>query len=251
MESVAYLRNLGFKGISLKTGSYDSETLAMAIRYSADANIDLLTIDGSGGGTGQSPWNMMEQWGVPSLNLHQLAYEQCRILESSGIKAPDLAFAGGLVREDHMFKALALGAPYAKLICMGRSMMIGGYLGNNIQGALDEDVKAEVHGRWDELPASVLKFGKTPKEILAGYEAVEKLVGKTDMKTLPLGTVCIYNYVDKLTCGLQQFLAGVRKFKVPEINRDDLMSANYETKTLTNIPLMGSNDPISHEILTK
>jgi len=59
MNSVTYLRKLGFKRISLKTGAYGMENLAMAIRYSADAKLDLLTIDGSGGGTGMSPWNMM------------------------------------------------------------------------------------------------------------------------------------------------------------------------------------------------
>ena len=70
MGEVARLRQLGFQRISLKTGSYGMEALAMAIRYSADAKLDLLTIDGSGGGTGMSPWNMMDHWGVPSLPLH-------------------------------------------------------------------------------------------------------------------------------------------------------------------------------------
>ena len=73
MSSVEYLRKIGFKRISLKTGAYGMEALAMAIRYSADARLDLLTIDGAGGGTGMSPWNMMEHWGVPSLALHAKA----------------------------------------------------------------------------------------------------------------------------------------------------------------------------------
>ncbi len=73
MKSIAYLRKIGFKRITLKTGSYGMEGLAMAIRYAAEAKLDLLTIDGSGGGTGMSPWNMMEHWGVPSLALHAKA----------------------------------------------------------------------------------------------------------------------------------------------------------------------------------
>jgi len=52
----------------------------MAIRYSADAQLDLLTIDGAGGGTGMSPWNMMQNWGIPSLALHAKTYEYCEIL---------------------------------------------------------------------------------------------------------------------------------------------------------------------------
>ena len=55
------------------------EALAMAVKLATEAKLDLLTIDGSGGGTGMSPWNMMESWGVPSINLHAKAYEYARI----------------------------------------------------------------------------------------------------------------------------------------------------------------------------
>ncbi len=55
MNSVKYLRELGFKRISLKTGSYGMEALAMAIKFASEAELDLLTMDGSGGGTGMSP----------------------------------------------------------------------------------------------------------------------------------------------------------------------------------------------------
>jgi hypothetical protein len=37
MKSVDYLRSLGFKRISLKTGSYGMEELAMAIKFASDA----------------------------------------------------------------------------------------------------------------------------------------------------------------------------------------------------------------------
>lgn len=36
------------------------DSLAMAIKFATEAKLDLLTIDGSGGGTGMSPWNMMQ-----------------------------------------------------------------------------------------------------------------------------------------------------------------------------------------------
>ena len=55
MKSVDYLRGLGFKRITLKTGSYGMEALAMALKFATEAKLDLLTIDGSGGGTGMSP----------------------------------------------------------------------------------------------------------------------------------------------------------------------------------------------------
>lgn len=128
LSAVAGLRKLGYKRITLKTGAYGMEGLATAIKLATEAKLDLLTIDGSGGGTGMSPWNMMESWGVPSLHLHAKAYEYASMLKLKGEDVVDMAFAGGLAREDHMFKALALGAPYTKLICMGRATMIPAYV---------------------------------------------------------------------------------------------------------------------------
>lgn len=153
MNSIEDLRGLGYKRISLKTGAYGMEGLAMSLRYAADANLELLTIDGAGGGTGMSPWNMMQQWGVPSLSLHAKTYEYAKILDEKGIKVPDLSLAGGFAREDHLFKALALCAPYAKIVCMGRAPMVPGYVGANITGALDHEIKEQVNGCWDKLPS--------------------------------------------------------------------------------------------------
>ena len=77
---------------------------------------------------------MMQNWGIPSLALHAKTYEYCNILAKKGIKVPDISLAGGLAREDHLFKALSLVAPYARLICLGRAPMIAGFLGSNIEG---------------------------------------------------------------------------------------------------------------------
>ena len=120
MKEVERLRKLGAKRITLKTGAYPMRELAMAIRWSSDAGIDLLTIDGAPGGTGMSPWRMMTEWGIPSIYLHSMAVELSDRLAKSGKRVPDLAFAGGFSAEDHVFKSLALGAPYCKAVCMGR-----------------------------------------------------------------------------------------------------------------------------------
>jgi len=251
MDAVAYLRKIGFKRISLKTGSYGMEELAMSIRFSADAKLDLLTIDGSGGGTGMSPWNMMEHWGVPSLLLHSKTYEYCKILDEKGITPPDISLAGGFAREDHIFKALALCAPYAKLVCMGRAPMIPGYLGSNIEGVFKPDRRAELNGNWQELPTSVTSIGKYPEEILTGWEAVKNIVGADEMKSIPFGAVAMYGYADKLSCGLQQFLAGARKFNVSQITRNDIYSANRDTEKETGIPFLTAiKDDTAKKILT-
>ena len=238
MDTVAYLRKLGFKRITLKTGAYGMEGLAMAIKYSADAKLDLLTIDGSGGGTGMSPWNMMQHWGVPSLPLHAKAYEYATLLQKRGVKVPDLSLAGGFAREDHAFKALALGSPFTKLICMGRAPMIPGFLGSNIEGVFKPEKRAALSGHWESLPSSVTEHGKYPEEIFAGWEPVQKIVGNDEMKNIPFGAIAMYTFADKLACGLQQMMAGARKFSLEELSRDDLISVNRETEEVSGIPFM-------------
>lgn len=250
MNSVEYLRGIGFERITLKTGSYGMEELAMAIKYATDANLDLLTIDGSGGGTGMSPWNMMQSWGVPSINLHAKAHEYAGILAAKGKAVVDMSFAGGFALEDHIFKALALGAPYTKLICMGRAIMIPGFLGSNIEGAIHPERRAQVSGNWNELPKTVLEVGKTAEEIFAGYHALEKKLGKDEIKNIPYGAIAFYTQADKLGCGLQQLMAGARKFSLNQITRNEIFSGNRETALETGIPHVADvNNEKAKEIL--
>ena len=250
MKSVDYLRSLGFKRISLKTGSYGMEELAMAIKFSTDAKLDLLTIDGSGGGTGMSPWNMMQSWGVPSINLHAKAHEYASVLAAKGDKVVDLSFAGGFALEDSIFKAVALGAPYTKLVCMGRAIMIPGYLGANIEGVLHPEKKEALNGNWDKLPKTVSNLGGKAEEIFASYFDLQKQVGKDEMKNIPYGAIAFYTMADKLACGMQQLMAGARKFSLDQISRDDLFSGNRETEAETGIPHVASkNDEIALKIL--
>lgn len=225
---VKRLRDLGFKRITLKTGAYGLRELAMAIKWGSKAKIDLLTIDGSPGGTGMSPWRMMEEWGMPSLYLHAAAYEFAKKLTDKGERVPDLAFAGGFSSEDGVFKALALGAPFAKAVCMGRALMIPGMVGKNIEQWLKDD----------KLPRTVGQFGSTPEEIFVNYEDVKNIVGADEMKHIPLGAVGIYSYSEKLKIGLQQLMAGARCFSVPAITRRELMSLTEECAKVTGIPYL-------------
>ncbi len=251
MDSIAYLRKLGYKRITLKTGSYGMEALAMAIKYATEAKLDLLTVDGSGGGTGMSPWNMMETWGVPSIYLHSKAVEYAQLLKQNGQDVVDMAFAGGFAREDHIFKALAMGAPFTKLVCMGRALMIPGFLGSNIEGALYPDRKDKLCGNWDALPKGFAEeFGASPEEIFAGYFDVKSKVGAEEMKNIPLGAIGVWTLSDKLMAGLQQLMAGARKFDVSEITRGDLFAVDRATEKETRIPFItDANDEAAKAIL--
>ncbi|MDR3191805.1 MAG: FMN-binding glutamate synthase family protein [Treponema sp.] len=228
MKEVERLRALGFKRITLKTGAYSLKELAMAIRYSSDARIDLLTIDGASGGTGMSPWRMMEEWGIPSIYLHAAACEYASILAATGRRVPDLAFAGGFSTEDHVFKALALGAPYVRAICMGRALMIPGMAGKNIAQWIKEG----------KLPRNVADYGSTVEEIFIDYEKVKDIVGAAEIGNIPLGAIGIYSYADKIRVGLQQLMAGARRFNIGVIGRKDLMSLTEECARVTGIPYL-------------
>jgi glutamate synthase domain-containing protein 2 len=222
------LRKLGFDRITLKTGAYGLRELAMALKWGAKANIDLLTIDGAPGGTGMSPWRMMEEWGMPSLYLHSAAYEFAEILSKRGERVPDLAFAGGFSSEDGIFKALALGSPYVKAVCMGRALMIPGMVGKNIE-------------KWlagNDLPKTVSEFGTTPEEIFVNYQDVANIVGQEEVKKVPLGAIGIYSYANKLQVGLQQLMAGARCFNIDAISRNELMSLTEECAEVTGIPYL-------------
>jgi glutamate synthase domain-containing protein 2 len=170
----------------------------------------------------------MEEWGMPSLYLHSAAAEFCQKLADRGERVPDIAFAGGFSSEDGIFKALALGAPFTKAVCMGRALMIPGMVGKNIQIWLKEG----------KLPQTVGQFGATPEEIFVNYEDVKNIVGAKEMKNIPLGAVGIYSYVEKLRVGLQQLMAGARCFSVPVISRRELMSLTEECSQVTGIPYL-------------
>ena len=183
--------------------------------------------------------------------MHAKTYEYCQILKDKGHKVPDIALAGGLAREDHIFKALALCSPFTKLICMGRAPMIPGFLGANIEGVFKPEKKAEINGHWDALPASDSTIGKYPEEIFAGWESVKNKVGKDEMENIPYGAIAMYAFADKLACGLQQFMAGARKFDLSEISRNDIVSANKENAEVTGIPFMtDALDDQAKEILS-
>jgi len=225
LTEVDRLRGLGFKRVTLKTGAYSALELAMALRYGAEAKLDLLTIDGAPGGTGMSPWPMMNEWGIPTFYLQALTYKFCEKLRRRGIKVPDLAMAGGFSSEDGVFKALAMGSPYVKAVCMGRGLMIPGMVGKNI-------------GQWlkeDKLPKSVSKYGNDVSEIFVAYSELEEKFG-SKMKDIPLGAVGVYTYCQKFRVGLQQLMAGSRNFRLSTISRKDLMALTEEAAKISGIP---------------
>jgi len=227
LKEVERVRGIGAKRVTLKTGAYAMRELAMAIKWSSEAKIDLLTIDGAPGGTGMSPWRMMVEWGVPTFYLQSMTNELCSKLAAKGAYVPDIAIGGGFSTEDHIFKVLSMGAPHTKAVCMGRALMIPGMVGKNI-------------GLWlqqgdDALPKTISQFGNRPEEIFVSYEELVAKYGRDTVQNLPLGAIGIYTFVDKLKVGLQQLMAGARKYRVSAISRDDVMALTEEAARVSGV----------------
>ena len=133
---------------------------------------------------------------------------------------------------------------------MGRAMMIPGFVGANIEGALHPERRAEVCGNWDSLPRTVQEIGTSAETIFAGYHAVAAKVGKREMARIPYGAIAMWTNLDRLGAGLQQLMAGARKFAVDAISRDDIASANRETERETGVPFItDAQDEAARRIL--
>jgi len=84
----------------------------------------------------------------------------------------------------------------------------------------------------------VTAFGVYPEEIFAGYFDVKKIVGEDEIYKIPYGAIAFWTLADKLAGGIQQLLAGLRKFDIKALSRSDISSGNRETERETGIPFI-------------
>ncbi len=223
-KEVDRLRKLGFKYVTLKTGAYRPADLARAVKYASNARIDLLTVDGAGGGTGMSPWRMMNEWGIPTVELECLLYQMLKRIDEQGKYVPPVAIAGGFALEDHIFKGIALAAPYVKAICMGRATFAAAMAAKTVGNLIKEN----------KVPAEYKKYGDTIEQVFVGAETLKAKYGK-DFEDIPVGAIGMYTYYDRLATGLKQLMAGERKFALKYITRDDIFALTREASDISGI----------------
>ncbi len=236
-KRVEELRKAGAKYVFLKTGAYRPIDLARAVAYSSKYKIDLLTVDAAGGGTGMSPWRMMNEWGIPPVELHSLLYFYAKKLADKGKHVPTLAVAGGSTFEDQIFKGIALGAPFVKLVGMARAPIAAAMVGKTIGRAIDE-------GR---VPVYVARFGNTKDEIFVTASHLRKELGDAAFEKIPAGALGLYTYYERLGQGLRQLMAGSRKFTIDHITRDDIASLTKEAAEISGIPYVMDLDKAEAE----
>ncbi|MBM4023784.1 MAG: FMN-binding glutamate synthase family protein [Planctomycetes bacterium] len=225
VRRVEELRRAGAKYIFLKTGAYRPADLARALSFASKCKLDLLTVDGASGGTGMSPWRMMNEWGVPPLHLHSLLYRYAKRLADRNRHLPAIAVGGGFTFEDLIFKGLSLGAPYVKLIGMARAPVAAAMVGKTIGRAIDAH----------QLPVYVERFGSTKDEIFVTASTLRKEFGNGDFEKLPTGAIGLYTYYERLAQGLRQLMAGCRKFSLDYLSRDDLAALTPEAASITDL----------------
>ena len=224
-ERVDQLRRAGAKYIFLKTGAYRPADLARAVLFSSKYQLDLLTVDGAGGGTGMSPWRMMNEWGMPPVYLHSLLYRYAKQLADKGAYLPALAVAGGFAFEDQIFKGLAMGAPFVRLVGMARAPIAAAMVGKTIGRTIDEN----------QVPVYIERFGASKDEIFVTAGKLRQELGSDEFDKLPTGALGLYTYYERLDQGLRQLLAGSRKFALEHLSRDDLAALTHEAADVSGI----------------
>jgi glutamate synthase domain-containing protein 2 len=225
-QRIDELRRAGAKYISLKTGAYRPAALALALKFASKYKVDVLTVDGAGGGTGMSPWRMMNEWGMPPVELHSLLHQYAEKLAARGEYVPTLVAAGGFTFEDQIFKGLAFGAPYVKLIGMARSPIAAAMVGKTIGRTIDEH----------QVPVYVERFGRTRDEIFVTAPELRREIGDDEFEKLPTGAIGLYTYYERLAQGLRQLMAGSRKFAMEHMTRNDLAALSPQAASISGIP---------------
>lgn len=233
VEDIEWLRDQGARHVSLKTGAYRPADVAFTMRVASEAKIDYVIFDGAGGGTGMSPVPMMDEMSTPTVYLEAQVLRCAEILRTKGRYVPDIVIAGGFVNETQMYKAIAMSnfgtGPYVKAILMGRAPLTA---------VMKSSYFLEL-SRRDRLPKSFTeKFGNTPERFFIGTMDLKAML-PTRFKEIPWEAVGLYSYLsDRIKVGLQQLMAGSRKWKLDVLNRGDIFSLTERASKVTGIPLI-------------
>ena len=123
-----------------------------------------------------------------------------------------------------------MGAPYVKAICLGRALMTAAMVGKTHGKLMSE--KMELEG--EDVEEGYLR-------LFAVGALLKERFGK-DFAKLPPGAIGMYSYIDRMHQGLQQLMAGARKFALKHIDRDDLVALTREAADVSGISYVMEHD---------
>jgi isopentenyl diphosphate isomerase/L-lactate dehydrogenase-like FMN-dependent dehydrogenase len=233
IEDVEWLREQGAKYVALKTGAYRPAAVAYTMKVASEAKIDYITFDGAGGGTGMSPVPMMNECGTPTVYLEAQVLECAQVLRKRGKHVPDIVMAGGFISETQIFKSIAMSnfgnGPYVKAVAMARAPLTAVMKASYF-------VELSQNGKLPKAFAD--RYGSDPEKFFIRLPELKERFGSR-WRNIPWGAIGLYTYLnDRLCAGLQQLMAGCRKFKLDLLDRSDLASLTERAAKVTGIPLL-------------
>ncbi len=215
------LREMGAKNIYLKMAGYDRQDLARVLALGSQAEVDMITFDGAGGGSGYSPCKMMNEWGLPTVVLEEAVLHIVQTMKAREDYIPAVTITGGFSTEDQVFKALAYGQGDIAAVGIARAAMAAAMTAKRI----GENLKAGT------VPRHLSKYGATMEELFGDLPDLRALYGKAANEFSP-GAIGVFSYLNKLGFGLRHFAALNRKFDLGLLDQSDLIPLTRDAKDL-------------------
>ena len=220
-DHISALRDLGAKNIYFKMAGYDRADIERVLRIACEAQVDMVTFDGAGGGSGYSPSKMMNEWSLPTICLEDAVVRICEQLKSEGFILPAMVMAGGFASEDQVFKGLAYGDGHILGIGLCRASMAAAMTGKTI----GEQIKS------GNVPERFKPYGSTIEEIFCDLPDLRAIYG-TGANEFSTGAIGVFSYLNKIAFGLKHFAALNRKFNIDLLDKSDLIPLTHEARTL-------------------
>ncbi|HHU08159.1 MAG TPA: FMN-binding glutamate synthase family protein [Clostridiaceae bacterium] len=221
IDRIEYLREMGIKNFYFKMAGFDKTDLERVIKMASDAQVDMITFDGAGGGSGYSPCKMMNEWSLPTILLEEVVCQFVEKLKSEDRYIPAITMTGGFSSEDHVFKALAFGNQNITAVGLCRAAMTAAMTGKNIGDRIKNG----------DIPKNMRKYGDTVDELFYDLADLRSIYGK-EASNFSLGAVGVFSFLNKIDFGVKHFAALNRKFDISYLDRSDLIPLTSDAKDL-------------------
>jgi hypothetical protein len=184
MDHIEALREWGAKNIYFKMAGYDRADIERVIRIACEAQVDMITFDGAGGGSGYSPSKMMNEWSLPTVCLEDAVVRICDKLKAEGLTLPAMVMTGGFASEDQVFKGLAYGNGYVAGIGLCRASMAAAMTAKKI----GEQIKS------GNVPERFKSYGSTVEEIFCDLPDLRAIYGAR-ANEFSTGAIGVFSYL--------------------------------------------------------
>ena len=175
----------------------------------------------------------MNEMSTPTVYLEAQVLKCARILKDNGRYVPDISMAGGFINETQIFKSITMSnfgdGPFVKAITMARGPLAA---------AMKADYFVEL-ARQNKLPKDFADtYGTDPLQFFIAVPQLKEQYGE-QFEQIPFSAIGLYTYLrERIGVGLQQLMAGVRKWKLSLISRDDLAALDERAAAVTGIPTL-------------